>query len=348
MSIHTALLLLDLPVWTYPSSSVRKNFYKEDPIKGALDRIPREQETWYPSCPPEIITSSLEDLICDILERDRDIPDGQDFLSPLLHEISIAKWEAYLDSYLKSVSASFGAVPKTSNLGCRLLEQQSSACKHALDHLEWNLRVEAHKCTQANGQMHNFRIENWRHLKSGFEGARTPVDFYEANQTPTLSSALSAKSPVSLQSGLSNDERMADAEAGAKTAQQSLNRLAYLGGIFLPFSIIAAIFSMGADFAAGEPRFYVFWVVAIPLALGVIATIYADSIRHHLIGGELKGGSEESSADVAEVQATNLASTRPSRLYATEDVSASTPRKPLGWLRAYATIFGYTSYKPKK
>lgn len=39
--------------------------------------------------------------------------------------------------------------------------------------------------------------------------------------------------------------------------------------IINPVSLIAAMFSMGDDFAAGESLFWVFWVKAVPVTLFV-------------------------------------------------------------------------------
>jgi hypothetical protein len=43
---------------------------------------------------------------------------------------------------------------------------------------------------------------------------------------------------------------------------KSLGRLTILGFVFLPVSFVATFFSMGGDFAVGERKFWVFWVVA--------------------------------------------------------------------------------------
>ena len=47
---------------------------------------------------------------------------------------------------------------------------------------------------------------------------------------------------------------------------QSLGRLTSLATVLVPISITAGIFSMGGDFLVGEPRFWVFWAVAVPVA----------------------------------------------------------------------------------
>ncbi|KAF9876751.1 hypothetical protein CkaCkLH20_05597 [Colletotrichum karsti] len=46
-----------------------------------------------------------------------------------------------------------------------------------------------------------------------------------------------------------------------------VGRLTSMATIFLPVSLVATIFSMGGEFAAGERMFWVFWVIAVPVGL---------------------------------------------------------------------------------
>jgi hypothetical protein len=61
--------------------------------------------------------------------------------------------------------------------------------------------------------------------------------------------------------------------------QRSLNRVAYLGGVLLPFSIVSGILAIQAPFGPGNGQFWIFWAVTIPLMLLTLGVIYADSIR---------------------------------------------------------------------
>ena len=47
---------------------------------------------------------------------------------------------------------------------------------------------------------------------------------------------------------------------------RSVGRLTSLATILVPFSVTAALFSMGGDFQAGQSLFWVFWVIATPIA----------------------------------------------------------------------------------
>jgi Mg2+ and Co2+ transporter CorA len=51
-----------------------------------------------------------------------------------------------------------------------------------------------------------------------------------------------------------------------KQARQ-VGYLTSLATLFIPLSFVAAVFSMGGDFAAGQERFYVFWAISLPITL---------------------------------------------------------------------------------
>jgi hypothetical protein len=99
-----------------------------------------------------------------------------------------------------------------------------------------------------------------------------------------------AKRPARKDTGVSNSSRRsrghqsisASAAAGSTTEeenQQALNRVSYLGGLFLPFSIVSGILSMSDPFGPQNDLFWVFWAAVIPVTLISILVIYADIIR---------------------------------------------------------------------
>ncbi|KAJ0115622.1 cysteine protease domain-containing protein [Diaporthe amygdali] len=60
---------------------------------------------------------------------------------------------------------------------------------------------------------------------------------------------------------------------------RGLDRISYLGGILLPFTIVPSILSMSDPFGPTGGLFWVFWVVCAPLTVITLLFIYADSIR---------------------------------------------------------------------
>ncbi|KAI1506492.1 hypothetical protein F5X99DRAFT_4992 [Biscogniauxia marginata] len=61
--------------------------------------------------------------------------------------------------------------------------------------------------------------------------------------------------------------------------KRGLDRVAYMGGVLLPLSIVSGILSMGEPFGPGGSMFFVYWAAAVPLTLVTLLIIYADSIR---------------------------------------------------------------------
>ena len=242
-------------------------------------------------------------------------------LNMYLHEISIAKWEAYLDIYTASLRSSSSDTPRSSGIGHASVAQQRKVCEEAQNHIQWNMRVEAlNSIITGNDPMaKKFRIGNWKRLQRNFEAARKPIEIVRRHQSEITATSGSGELDI----------RKTTSKQEAEDAQQSLNKLAYLGGIFLPFSIVAAIFSMVQDFAAGMRLFYVYWVISLPLSLGVIATIYDDSIRR-LTPAQLdmrKHGD-------GDLEVNAFAGGRRVR-------HRVRPEQPLGWLGAYATLLRY-------
>lgn len=268
----------------------------------------------------EILSCSLEVLICQTFQVAKKLPKDMYELNTYLHEIAVAKWEAYFDIYSASLRRFARDIPRSSGAGLDLVAQQTKVCEEAQDHIEWNMRVEAlNSIIVDKGLMaKNFRIHNWKRLQRNCDAAAKPIE--SANRHQAESSVTPSSQP-DVQEAMSKQE--------AEDAQQSVNRLAYLGGIFLPFSIVAAIFSMGQEFAAGMPLFYVYWVISLPLSLGVIATIYADTIRR-LTPNQLDMKKFERNNAVVNVD------------YADYEAGSHTNNdRPLGWLRAYATVLRY-------
>ncbi|KAK3297934.1 uncharacterized protein B0H64DRAFT_393421 [Chaetomium fimeti] len=67
----------------------------------------------------------------------------------------------------------------------------------------------------------------------------------------------------------------------ANAQARQVGYLTSLATLFIPVSFIAAVFSMGGDYAAGERKFYVFWAISLPIAV-VASCLY-------LFGGFILG-----------------------------------------------------------
>ncbi|KID74105.1 uncharacterized protein G6M90_00g033710 [Metarhizium brunneum] len=71
--------------------------------------------------------------------------------------------------------------------------------------------------------------------------------------------------------------------------RRALDRLSYMGGVLLPFSIVAGMFSMAGQFAAGGGLFFVYWVLVVTGVLVATVLVYADSLRTKKVRREDRG-----------------------------------------------------------
>jgi hypothetical protein len=84
---------------------------------------------------------------------------------------------------------------------------------------------------------------------------------------------------------------------GSHANQRALDRVTYLGGILLPFSIVSGVLSMNESFEPGQPLFWVFWVATIPLTLFTVLVIYADKLRQVEVWAQVPDPSGSVSSD---------------------------------------------------
>lgn len=80
------------------------------------------------------------------------------------------------------------------------------------------------------------------------------------------------------------------ASDGEQEERRSLNRIAYMGGLLLPFSIVAGVFSMGSDFGPGGHLFFIYWATSVPVVIFTLVLIYADGIRKRYVWQQPTGG----------------------------------------------------------
>ena len=81
----------------------------------------------------------------------------------------------------------------------------------------------------------------------------------------------------SIQAGQNPKRALAPGEKDESS--RGLDRISYLGGILLPFTIVPSVLSMSDPFGPTGGMFWVFWVVCAPLTVLALLFIYADSIR---------------------------------------------------------------------
>ncbi|CAI6087308.1 unnamed protein product [Clonostachys chloroleuca] len=91
-----------------------------------------------------------------------------------------------------------------------------------------------------------WETEAWKSLRNALLTLKTRVDIMMAAYTQAVS--------------------VRESIVANKQARQ-VGYLTSLATLFVPVSFIAAVFSMGGDYAAGQQRFYVFWAISLPIAV---------------------------------------------------------------------------------
>lgn len=108
----------------------------------------------------------------------------------------------------------------------------------------------------------------------------------------------------SIQEGRTGNVRPRLAPGEKDESSRGIDRVSYLGGILLPFTIVPSIMSMADPFGPAGPRFWVFWAVTAPLTVIALLIIYADSIRTASVWTEIsidKAAAEDQAGHTVDV-----------------------------------------------
>ncbi|EXL52388.1 hypothetical protein FOCG_08182 [Fusarium oxysporum f. sp. radicis-lycopersici 26381] len=86
--------------------------------------------------------------------------------------------------------------------------------------------------------------------------------------------------------------------AAANRTARSSGQLAKIATVAVPCTVAASILSMNGDFAAGEPLFYVYWCVAMPLTIVLLGWVVQKDVRDWRDKLVKKAKSEKGEKDV--------------------------------------------------
>ena len=94
----------------------------------------------------------------------------------------------------------------------------------------------------------------------------------------------------------------------AKRDSSAMKTISLLGAVFLPGAYIASVFSMtffnfqGGDAPVVAPTFWVYWVITLPVTIGIVGSWYVYSKRREAIydkeDADLEKGSEDMEKDI--------------------------------------------------
>lgn len=134
----------------------------------------------------------------------------------------------------------------------------------------------------------------------------------------------------------------ADAEAELIN-ERSLNRIAYLGGVLLPVTVVAGVLSIEGDYGPAGARFWVFWVAGLAASLAALLVIYADELRSLEVWLEVDededGGERQADGDGRVVRPAAARRWRDGR------GGRTWRRGELGWAGAVKKMAGYYRWR---
>ena len=111
----------------------------------------------------------------------------------------------------------------------------------------------------------DWEVDAWQSVRSALEGSKQRLDIlWEA-----YSAAVSVRESI----------------ASNRQGQQ-VGYLTSLATLFIPVSLVAAIFSMGGDFAVGGSQFWVYWAISIPVVVGGCLMVFTRRGRR-IVGWHL-------------------------------------------------------------
>ena len=73
---------------------------------------------------------------------------------------------------------------------------------------------------------------------------------------------------------------LVDAKKSLQEARDARS-IAILATVYLPLSVTAGILSMGGDFILGKPKFWIFFVISLPILLISLTTLFFSEILEY-------------------------------------------------------------------
>ncbi|KAI1279759.1 hypothetical protein F5Y07DRAFT_357735 [Xylaria sp. FL0933] len=305
LSEKAQILFLDRAPWEDPKSEVARGRYKAYTTEGIPDEHGISMVTMQIDTDGNVraLGDEIPSLETMLYENLRDTCSGHEDLLELLEELVIAKWDDFFEALSVNLpvdspettalfSQALSCLERNLDVSHRWHKMRRRSVETALEtqalidtrpqpaateweallsrlsrraqllsHLRPTAAIPSKKppCAQTNGDA-GFGISSAGcnckcdcKPKKNNNRSSSGGNYYNSNGTPSSSTP---------------DEN-----------QRALNRVAYLGGVLLPFSVVSGILAIEEPYGPGGPQFWIFWAVTVPLTLVTLGVIYADSIR---------------------------------------------------------------------
>lgn len=136
---------------------------------------------------------------------------------------------------------------------------------------------------------------------------------------------------------------------------RSLDRIAYLGGLLLPVTVVASILAIEGDYGPEGGNFWVFWLCSFIASVIAMLVIYVDQLRAAEVWLEIGEDDDDEEDDVGisggGLHCDDAIRTRPSTMHRVRQrwtdgtPGATWKRAELGWAGAVKKLTGYYRWK---
>ncbi|KAI0427002.1 hypothetical protein F5Y09DRAFT_317255 [Xylaria sp. FL1042] len=301
LSEKAQILFLDRAPWEDPNSEVSRGRYKAYAAEGMPDEngVSMVAMQIDPDGNVTALGDEIPSLETMLYENLRDTCSGHEDLLELLEELVLAKWDDFFE--VLSVNLPVGSTETTAllsqALGCleRNLDVSRRWYKTRRRPVDAPLETQAlldakPQPTTTEWEALLSRLSRRAQLLSHLTPTLAVPSNYKASAqtngdagfgvlaTGGYGGKCDCKSKKNNNSG-SNYYNSNGTPSTPGENQRALNRVAYLGGVLLPFSVVSGILAIEEPYGPGGSQFWIFWAVTVPLTLVTLGVIYADSIR---------------------------------------------------------------------
>lgn len=259
------VLFLDRPIWNDPSSQVHKARRPLSVTRSWQSKIDESQmdgtSVWNVLIAEGDELPGLED---SLLRTFRQANVVRQSLPDILREAVYDKWLDF-----------FETLPPCSQSGSL---HDSSLYWQATESLEQNLDLAHNQERQPDWRSLLDRLQR-RIAISRLETSTIPQTPGWPRTQPTTAALQTRDMNLPAQSSRSCADDGDHWPDQKEANQRALDRVTYLGGILLPFTVVSAILSMNEEYAPNSPRFWIFWVASVGAAILCLLIIYLDQLR---------------------------------------------------------------------
>ncbi|KAJ0168122.1 hypothetical protein CTA2_9612 [Colletotrichum tanaceti] len=265
ISSKADVLFLDRPIWNDPSSQVRKARRPLSVTRSWQSKIDESQmdgtSVWNVLIAEGDELPGLED---SLLRTFRQANVFRQSLPDILREAVYDKWLDF-----------FETLPPCSQSGSL---HDSSMYWQATESLEQNLDLAHNQERQPDWCSLLDRLQR-RIAISRLETSTIPQTPGWPRTQPTTAALQTRDMNLPAQSSRPCPDGGDHWPDQKEANQRALDRVTYLGGILLPFTVVSAILSMNEEYAPNSPSFWIFWVASVGAAILCLLIIYLDQLR---------------------------------------------------------------------